>query len=91
MTDGRERVRSVLSKIRIGIFLLSPSTHLCANIHLTSHVPVNRDAQRELTTGLDVGAAYVKIYMAGFSFGIGGGHTPLPLSCCTTLLVIINI
>ena len=26
MTDGRERVRSVLSKIRIGIFLLSPST-----------------------------------------------------------------
>jgi hypothetical protein len=58
--------------------------------------------QRELTTGLDVGAAYVrniwlgflfeigglcKKYMAGFSFEIGGGHTPLPLSCCTTLLV----
>ena len=27
--------------------------------------------QREFTTGLYVGAAYVKIYMAGFSFDIG--------------------
>ena len=25
MTDGRERVRSVLSQMRIGVFLLSPS------------------------------------------------------------------
>ena len=24
--------------------------------------------------------------MAGFSFEIGSGHIPLPLSCCTTLL-----
>jgi hypothetical protein len=23
----------------------------------------------------------------GFSFEFGGGHTPLPLSCCTTLLI----
>jgi hypothetical protein len=34
MTDGRERVRSVLSKIRIGIFLLSPSTLSCYTILL---------------------------------------------------------
>ena len=67
---GGRGVRSVLSKIRIGIFLLSPSTHLCANIHLTSHVPVNRDAQRELTTGLDVGAAYVKNIWLGFLLGL---------------------
>ena len=29
--------------------------------------------------GLDVGAAYVNNIWLGFSFEIGGGHTPLPL------------
>ena len=34
MADGREGVRSVLSKIRIGIFLLSPSTQAYADDRL---------------------------------------------------------
>ncbi len=38
MTDGRERVRSVLSKIRIGIFLLSPSTERSVAQHTARSV-----------------------------------------------------
>ncbi len=38
------------------------------------------------------GAAYIKNiwleYMAGFSFGIGGGHTLLPLSCYVHVILL---
>ena len=33
---------------------------------------------------------YEKRWESGFSFEFGGGHTPLPLSCCTTLLFLLE-